>query len=187
MKERFYREFRSKIVTIPQGFNFDEIEICKDPPKNAKPVFLYAGAIIPGIRDLSLFLSFLSTISLDFSFIAYTNQPEWFKAYHSKLNGKLVIKQYIDRLTLIYEMSKVDFLVNVDTIYDGKNKIEAIPSKLIDYALSQRPILNINSASLDKDKVIEFLNGDYSKKRIIDVSNFNIKKVANQFISLIHS
>ena len=82
-----------------------------------------------------------------------------------KESEKLILKDYIDRISLIYEMSKVDFVINVDTIHDDPINTEAIPSKLIDYALSGRPILNINSASLDEVKAIEFLERKYSKQR----------------------
>ena len=51
------------------------------------------------------------------------------------LGEKLLINGYIDRLSLIFEMSKADFLVNVDTIHDNNSNVEAVPSKLIDYAL----------------------------------------------------
>lgn len=83
-------------------------------------------------------------------------------------------------------MSKADFLVNVDTVYDKQSNIEAVPSKLIDYALTNRPILNINSVYLDKEMVIEFLNKDYSRQRIVEKSNYDINEVSAQFLELIN-
>jgi hypothetical protein len=82
-------------------------------------------------------------------------------------------------------MSKADFLINVDTTLDNHSNTEAVPSKLIDYALTNRPILNISSAYLDKDIVLEFLNKDYSRQRVVEKSNYDIRKVSTKFLKLL--
>ncbi|MZP57128.1 MAG: hypothetical protein GT600_16965 [Bacteroidales bacterium] len=184
MRDQFYPEFKSKIRVIPQGFNFDEVNLCKDREVTDKPVFIFAGSIIPGKRDLKLFLDFLCTLPRDFLFIVYTNQASWFDPYKSCLGKKLEIREYIDRLSLITIMSTVDFLVNVDTVLDNQSNREAVPSKLIDYALSGRPILNLSSAVLDESLVLDFLNQDYSRQRFVDISRHNIRDVAARFLSL---
>jgi hypothetical protein len=186
MRNQFYPEFKSKIKVIPQGFNFEEIHLYEDQVSNKRPVFIFAGSVIPGKRDLALFIDFLSTLSIDFLFVVYTNQKELFTNYLILLGDKFKINGFIDRLSLIFEMSKADFLVNVDTIHDDHSNVEAVPSKLIDYALASRPILNINSAVLKKEMVLEFLNKDYSRQRIIDKSNYDIRKVSSQFLDLIN-
>mgnify|MGYP001769771154 FL=1 len=81
-------------------------------------------------------------------------------------------------------MSTVDFLVNVDTVLDNQSNREAVPSKLIDFALSGRPILNLSSAVLDESLVLDFLNQDYSRQRFVDISRHNIRDVAARFLSL---
>jgi len=184
MKLQFYHDFRSKVFTIPQGFDFGEIKRYEGIIENRIPTFMYAGSIILGKRDLSLFLDFLSGLQRDFRFIVYTNQTQWYEKYKLLLNDRLELRKYIDRKDLIFEMSKVDFLINVDTVLDGGLNFEAVPSKLIDYALSCRPILNIYSNKLDVEKVNAFLNGDYSGRRIIDLNKYNIKVVSDQFIQL---
>lgn len=186
MEKQFYPEFIPKIRVIPQGFNFDEIKLHLERPVNDKTVFVFAGSIIPGKRDLSQFLDYIATINIDFEFVAFTKQKAWFEKYIKILGGKIVIKDYIDRLALIYEMSKADFLVNVDSIHDDKNNVEAVPSKLIDYTLSEKPILNIKSGSLDKDLVMEFFNKDYSRRRMIQKSDYDIRKVSAQFLELVN-
>jgi hypothetical protein len=186
MQKQFYPEFINKIRVIPQGFNFEDITLHPAGPDKNKTVFIFAGSVIPGKRDLSLFLEFISSLSVDFQFVVYTKQKAWFETYRNLLGEKLVIKDYIDRLQLIYEMSKADFLVNVDSIHDVKDNIEAIPSKLIDYTLSERPILNLNSGLLDKDMVMEFLNKDYRRRRLIRKSDYDIKKVSSQFLELVN-
>ncbi len=185
MQIQFYPEFTLKIRVIPQGINLKEIQLYKGQIHNEKPVFVFAGTVIPGKRDLKLFLDFLSSLPTDFLFIIYTNQINLFASYKVSMGKKLEVKGYIDRLLLIYEMSKADFLVNVDTIYENHAHIEAVPSKLIDYAIANRPILNISSFDLDKEKVVEFLRKDYTRQRIVEKSNFEIGKVSKKFIELI--
>jgi hypothetical protein len=185
MQVQFYPEFVPKITVIHQGFDFKEIRLYEGQRNYKKPVFMFAGSIIPGKRDLTLFLDFLTSLSIDFLFIVYTNQKGWFSKYKLSLGEKLELHEYIERLSLLFEMSKVDFLINVDTILDNHLNTEAIPSKLIDYALTDRPILNIRSAYLDKDLVLEFINKDYSRQRIIEKSNYDIRKVTKKFLELI--
>jgi hypothetical protein len=184
MRIQFYPQFISKIVVIPQGFNLEEIRLYEGIIDNGKPVFMFAGSILPGKRDLTLFLDFLCSLPIDFLFIVYTNQKKWFNKYKISLGEKLMVYEYIERLSLLFEMSKADFLVNVDTVFDNHSNTEAVPSKLIDYALTNRPILNINSAYLDKEMVLEFLNKDYSRQRFVEKSNYDIKKVSAKFLEL---
>ncbi len=185
LRNQFYPEFNSKIMVIPQGFNFQEINLFKEQVKNDKPVFIFAGSLIPGKRDLAQFLDFLTSVSMDFRFIVYTKQQGWFNKYKDRMGERLLLNNYIGRLILIYEMSKADFLVNVDTIHDDPSNVEAVPSKLIDYALSGRPILNIHSGHLDEEKIIEFLNKDYSRQRHIEISKYDIKEVTAKFLELV--
>jgi hypothetical protein len=186
MKVQFYSQFISKIVVIPQGFNFEDIRLYNGPRNNNKTVLMFAGSIIPGKRDLSLFLDFLATLQSEFLFIIYTNQMEWFSKYKLAMQEKMELNGYIERLSLLYELSKADFLVNVDTIHDIISNVEAVPTKLIDYALANRPILNINTAYIDEETVLQFMNKDYSRQRVIEKSNYDIRKVSAQFLKLIN-
>jgi len=186
MENQFYPQFLPKMKVIPQGFNFDEINLYQGPRDNHIPVFIFAGSLIPGRRDLRLFLDFLTTLRCEFLFIVFTNQKNLFKSYEAILGEKLLVKGYVDRLTLIYEMSKADFLVNVDSVLDTEENIEAIPSKLIDYALANRPILNINSALIDKESILRFLNKEYSGHRYIDIARHDIRVVSAKFLELIN-
>jgi hypothetical protein len=79
------------------------------------------------------------------------------------------------------ELSKADFLVNIDNA-------EAVqcPSKLIDYKIANRPILNIKKGKVDENIINEFLSFNFNNQ--LDINNlerFDIKNVANQFINLI--
>lgn len=175
----YYPEFKNKIRVIPQAFNFEEI-ILKKYCKNEVPTFAYSGAFIPNRRDPRPILDYLEQLNTDFRFIVYTKQQNLLSGYIDRLGNKLIVKNYIPRLELIKELSTMDFLLNIENGTDVQT-----PSKLIDYALTKRPILSLNSSNLDKEKLSQFLNHDYSKQRIIEnIEQYNIKKVAQQFIDL---
>lgn len=175
----YYPEFKNKIKVIPQAFNFEEISL-DEYRKNRIPTFAYSGAFIPNRRDPRPILDYLAQLNIDFKFTIYTKQQNLLSGYIDRLGNKLIVKNYIPRLELIKELSTMDFLLNIENGTDVQT-----PSKLIDYALTKRPILSLNSSNLDKEKLTQFLNHDYSKQRIIEnIEQYNIKKVAQQFIDL---
>jgi len=179
LKVNFYEEFREKIVEIPQGFNFNEIKLA-EYKKNFIPTFAYSGSFIRTTRNPAKLLEFLSNLTIDFKFIIYTNSNELVAPYKMRLNGKLEIREYIPRDKLIFELSKMDFNINI-----GFNPTTQVPSKLIDYALSGRPILVFPSNDIDEDLISEFLRGIYNRRFIIDdIDNFNIANVSRKFTSL---
>ena len=74
----------------------------------------------------------------------------------------------------------MDFLVN----FENRNNVQS-PSKLIDYALTNRPILSVNPSFLDKRVVDEFLNNDYTNQlKIKNIERYDIKNVTKQFLEL---
>ena len=82
----------------------------------------------------------------------------------------------IPRLELITEFSKMDFLVNINNATSNQ-----IPSKLIDYTLTGRPIFSFSQDKFEIEKFESFCHGDYSSFQTIDISAYNIKTVADQF------
>ncbi len=176
----YYDEFQDKIKIIPQGFKFDVIEGSDKPVRNEVPTFAYAGGFIPKIRDPRPFLDHLTALERDFKFIVYTNTPELIAAYKLKLNGRLEIRDYIPRKELLETLSMMDFLVNFDN-----NTGVQVPSKLIDYALVGKPVLNIK-AGVEPEIIGEFFFGDFSNKlNIDDIQKYNIKNVVKQFVKLL--
>ncbi len=175
----YYPEFKDKIRVIPQAFNFDEVE--KDAYKpHPIPTFAYSGSFIPNRRDLRPILDYLIGKGIRFRFIIYTNQVHYFDSYKALMGEMLEIKQYIPRLELLKILSTMDFLLNLD---NGTNV--QTPSKLIDYALTERPILSLDSQRLDTEKFDAFLNGDYSKKYVVEnISQYDINVVAQHFLDL---
>ena len=179
--EAYYPDYRKKIKVIPQGFDFDLENIARKPVHNDIPTFAFAGMFYPDIRNPKPFLDYLATIDKDFRFIVYTRYTDLLIGHQSLLKDKLVIKAPIQRLELIEELKKMDFLVNIKNI----NSPNRIPSKLIDYGIANRPILDINPQGIDTQAIDQFLSGDYSKELVIkDIEKYHIKNVVAQFEGL---
>lgn len=175
----YYPEFAKKIKVIPQGFDFSQVKL-KVYTENPVLTFAYAGSFIPGTRDPRPILNFLMKLEHNFKFIVYTNQADYILSYKAIMGDRLEIKSFVDRLTLIEEMSGYDFLLNIE---NGTNV--QIPSKLIDYALSLRPILSIDSNNINEEKFKNFLNRDYSSQyKVENLQQYNIVNVVSSFIKL---
>jgi hypothetical protein len=99
--------------------------------------------------------------------------------YKETLNDRLELLGTIQREELLLILADMDFLINLDN-----NKSEHLPSKLIDYALTKRPVLNIRKDS-DFSMVNNFLGGDYSGQMDLEnLEKYDIKTVAGQFLAL---
>ena len=174
-------KIQHKIKVIPQGFNFDEVPKSFKKNSKSKIIFVYAGSIYSNHRNPTKFLDFLVTLKLNFIFIVYTNNVEFFSKWKSKLGPKIVIKAFISRLELLKKIAEVDFVINFEN-----NSTEQLPSKLIDYALVGKPILSVNTSNLDKNSILRFLQGDYQDKMVIaNLEQYNIKNIAKQFEELL--
>jgi glycosyltransferase involved in cell wall biosynthesis len=175
----YYEEFHKKIRIIPQGLNFNEVQL-PQIIDNEPVTFAYAGNLVPIKRDPRPFLDYLSTVTSDFKFIVYTRKKELLLEHKSLLKDKLEIHDYIPRIELLQVLASMDFLVN----FDNNTNIHT-PSKLIDYAVVKRPILNVTS-SPDKKTISAFLERDYSGAKIIeDLEQYDIRHVAGRFLELI--
>ena len=136
--------------------------------------------ISAGKRDPRNFLNFLCQLEQDFKFIIYTKYPDLVKPYQRILGKKLEIRNYIPRDEILNVLGKMDFLIN----FDVESKVQK-SSKLIDYTLVQRPILSVKCTKINEVIVNEFLKGIYTHQlRIDDIEKYNIKNIANKFISL---
>lgn len=178
--EGYYEEFREKIKIIPQGFKFDEIDTNSDNfVTNEVPTFAYAGGIIPA-RNPKLLLQYLLNLNIEFKFIFYTKQKNYLEPFIEQANGMIEIRDYVPRIELLNELKKMDFIVN----FENGNSTQ-LPSKLIDYSLTKRPILSIVANNFEKEIVNEFIEGDYSKQFIVEnISQYCIDKVCKQFLDL---
>lgn len=73
----------------------------------------------------------------------------------------------------------MDFLVN----FDNNTGVQQ-PSKLIDYALTGRPIINVYG-ELDEKVILEFLAGNYENSyKTPNMEKYKIENVVDEFLSL---
>ena len=174
----YYKEFHPKIRIIPQGFDFD-LSKYKKVTENEIPEFAYAGGFLVGVRDPKPLLDFLKTINIDFKFHIYTNQPELLNEYVLDLGEKLHVNTFIPRDELMEKLANMDFLINYD--HGG---VLNVPSKLIDYAILNKPVLNVEK-SLNIDNILSFLNKDYSGRlQLPPAEQYHIKSVAQKFLKI---
>ena len=175
----YYPEFRDKIRVIPQGFVFDD-SLVAPYKKNEVPTFAYSGMVYPQKRDPRKFLDYLVNKGGDFKFVVYTNKITLFEPYLELLKNKIEIRDYVPHDQLIHELSMMDFVINIS----NESNVQ-VPSKLIDYYLTHRPILEITSAFKEARTFEEFCNEDYHGQVIIDhPERFNITNVAKAFAEL---
>lgn len=178
----YYPEFHDKIRIIPQGFNLNELNLPPYQKLLPYPTFAYAGGFIPGKRDPQLLLEFLAGLKEKFKFIIYTSQVEVLYNAKKILGEKLEIRSLIPRADLLSELSRMDFLINFDN-----NVKTQLPSKLIDYSITGRPVLNIKKDD-DFSVLLRFFENDYSRKMDLEpLETYNIKSIAKQFVDLYKS
>ena len=179
-KEGYYPEFKNKIIVIPQGFNFNEIDEDITYKKNEVPTFAYAGSLIPGGRDPRKFLEYLISQNKPYKFIVFTKTPELIRPYITKSKGRVEIRNTIPRPDLLKELSKMDFLVN----FENESPL-MMPSKLIDYYLTGRPVLSVASTEIEESVIDQFLKGDYqSAQKFKEMEKYRIENVCKQFLQL---
>ena len=180
-REAYYPEYRDKIRVIPQGFDFEEFQLPGYQP-NPTPSFSFAGMTYKGLRDPSAFLDYLAETPEDFRFEVYTRNASPFLPWRNSLKGRMEIHGSIPRAELIPRLASMDFLLNIRNASAVQQ-----PSKLIDYAIAKRPVLDISSEFTDTERKTfhAFLKGDYSGALAIgDTSKFRIENVANEFLAL---
>jgi len=182
MREQFYKKFRFKIVVIPQGVQLGS-PIGNYSRKNTIRIG-YSGYMYHGTRDVFPLIDYLILKCYKFEFHIFTNQRVLFQKYQSYFGTYIFLYDYISRDMLIYFLSELDFLVavNFDSV-DGV--ITAIPSKLIDYAETKRPILFYENSQLPLDIIDEFMHFDFTRSFNLDLKKYDISVIASQFISLI--
>ncbi|MBO7054422.1 MAG: glycosyltransferase [Bacteroidales bacterium] len=180
-KDAYYPEFREKIRVIPQGFDFDLSAVGKTFVKNTIPTFAFAGMFYADIRNPRLFLDYLSIVKKDFRFIVYTRFDNLLSDYKKRLKGKMIIRKPIPRTELIEELRNMDFLVNISNAHSPNQ----LPSKLIDYGIAGRPIMDINPQNPDTKKIDNFLDGKYSTAlKIENLTDYHIQNVVKKFEEL---
>ncbi|MEZ9628236.1 hypothetical protein AB4304_01885 [Vibrio breoganii] len=175
---------KDNVYTVPQGFEIKELKYDFRTRDNNCKRFIFAGRLYEQIRNPKEYLGFLSSLDIDFLFTMYvdmdnTETMDMINDYRKLLGSKLKVLNFIPRNELIIEMSKQDFLVNFENVSGVQQ-----PSKLIDYGISGRPILNLSTSNVDYENLVKFLNGDYSDALCIDINKYKIENVTSKIYDL---
>lgn len=172
-----------KIRIIPQGFNFDTLNKRSTTTFCAIPRFVYAGLFYEDIRNPFKLFKYLNEMKEGFEFYIYLRYTqEWvvnmLRNDFPCLYNKVVLKVNFQRVQLLNEIVDFDFAVNL-----GNTTADQLPSKLIDYAICDLPICNIEN-ELDIMKMRDFIKGDYTSRLVVDRHQYNIKHVVGQFLDI---
>lgn len=174
----YYEQYWDKIRVIPQGFNFDKTPIA-EYKKNKVPTFLFMGSIYPGVRDPHAFMDYLLKFERPYKFIMMMSTPLE-ERYVKESNGQIEYIVGKGRKEVVWECSKADFLINVT----NPSTVQT-PSKLIDYGIANRPILDISTDFSDPATFLQFYKGNYDGKHVISsLDDYKIENVARQFVEL---
>ena len=173
---------KEKIRIIPQGFRMDSLKLYEgsfDGPIR----MAYAGVFYFDIRNPEFLFAYLNTLSIDYEFYLFMRDCN---ALVDDLLAKYPsVKPHVRISTmphdeLITELSRMHFLINIENLSNTQ-----MPSKLIDYGMTGRPIFSCNKTNFSPEKFNRFVNGDYSEAYNVDVKKYDIRVIAQQFENLI--
>ena len=172
----------SKIKIIPQGFNMDNLNLYKGDFTG--PVRIaYAGVFYWDIRNPEFIFKYLNDSDIEYELYLFMRNKDALVdnllSKYPNLSDRVILKA-LPREELLYELSRMHFLLNIENTTNTQ-----MPSKVIDYGLSGRPILSCNSLNFSKEKADNFMHGIYNDKLNIDINQYNIKNVATKFEELI--
>ena len=142
----------------------------------------YAGVFYRDIRNPEFLFRYLAQSKREFELYLFMRSrdsliDEYMVKYPS-LQGKIKVSS-LPHDELLYELSRMHFLVNIENLSNTQ-----MPSKLIDYGMSGRPIFSCNEKTFSPEKLNRFMDGDYTGKMEIDVQRYNIKRIVEEYIEL---
>lgn len=175
---------REKIQIIPQAFNMRDVHLSPAPTGDV-PTLAYAGVFYQDIRNPEFLLQHLCTLTEDFRFHVYLRHRDphitsVLDKYQKQLGNKLIIHYSVKRTELLYQLSQCHFLINISNTTSTQ-----LPSKLIDYGITKRPVYSFDKQSFNPQLFAAFMHGDYTHAMPIDIRPYDIEVVTKQFIELV--
>lgn len=175
---------KEKIQIIPQAFNMRDVHLSPAPTSDI-PTFAYAGVFYQDIRNPEFLFKHLCTLTEDFRFHVYLRHRDphitsVLDKYQKQLGEKLIIHYSVKRTDLLYRLSECHFLINISNTTSTQ-----LPSKLIDYGITKRPVYSFDKQSFNPQVFTAFMHGDYTHAMPIDISPYDIEVVTKQFLELV--
>lgn len=175
---------REKIQIIPQAFNMRDVHLSPAPTSDI-PTFAYAGVFYQDIRNPEFLFKHLCTLTEDFRFHVYLRHRDphitsVLDKYQKQLGEKLIIHYSVKRTDLLYRLSECHFLINISNTTSTQ-----LPSKLIDYGITRRPVYSFDKQSFNPQVFTAFMHGDYTHAMPIDIRPYDIEVVTKQFLELV--
>lgn len=175
---------KEKIQIIPQAFNMRDVHLSPAPTSDI-PTFAYAGVFYQDIRNPEFLFKHLCTLTEDFRFHVYLRHRDphitsVLDKYQKQLGEKLIIHYSVKRTDLLYRLSECHFLINISNTTSTQ-----LPSKLIDYGITKRPVYSFDKQSFNPQVFTAFMHGDYTHAMPIDIRPYDIEVVTKQFLELV--
>lgn len=172
----------SKIKIIPQAFNLQDVKLFEGELSETVR-FAYAGVFYWDIRNPEFLFKYLDKIDSDYEFHIFMRYADAklneVLTKYPKLQRRVKLRLSVPRKELLYELSSMHFLININNLSNTQ-----IPSKIIDYRIANRPILSFNSSDFSEDLFTNFMKGSYDGQMIVDITKYDIRNVAQQFLEL---
>lgn len=172
----------SKIKIIPQAFNLQDVNLYEGE-RGAVVKFAYAGVFYWDIRNPEFLFKYLEGIEKDYEFHIFMRYADAkldeVLSKYPNLQKRVKLRLSVPRKELLYELSSMHFLININNISNTQ-----IPSKIIDYRIADRPIISFNASDFSEDLFCGFMNGNYKGQMEVDITKYDIRNVAQQFLDL---
>ena len=176
-----YKE-RDKIKVVSQGYDFGQISL-PEYHKNPVPTFAFAGRFYRHIRNPYQFFEYLRNLSGAFKFYLYLDKDsqKMVEPYLQDIKDKVQVHDFVPREVLLPKLAKMDFLLN----FVNAGRPHQLPSKIIDYAFTGRPILNISCEQFKAETFKNFLQGRYEEALQVNWQQHDIRVIADKFLALV--
>ncbi len=173
---------KEKIRIIPQGFRMDNLpqgHVSHDGPVR----FAYAGVFYWDIRNPEFLFRYLDGVSEPFEFHIYMRFQDALTdrllERYPRLAHRVVMHYAVPHDELLRQLCTMHFLVNIENTHSTQ-----LPSKLIDYGMTRRPIFSCNAGNFQPEQLQHFLHGQYEGALPVDVERYDIRRIARQFVAL---
>lgn len=173
---------QEKIRIIPQGFRMDNLPQ-GHVPHDGPVRFAYAGVFYWDIRNPEFIFRYLNGVSEPFEFHIYMRFQDALVdsllGRYPHLHSRVVMHYAVPHDALLSELCSMHFLLNIENAHSTQ-----LPSKLIDYGMAGRPIFSCNESNFRPERLHGFLHGQYEGALQVDIAQYDIRRIASQFLGL---